>query len=106
MSDKKDPAVRSNVLMMRGLRDNRGEIQFAELGPELTAVTRVSEVSKNLHTRNIPASIGRLRSWYTASPPQLVQRAFPELSADDREFLMTGITPEEWEETFGKPEDE
>ena len=24
----------------------------------------------------------------------------PHLSADDREFLMTGVTPEEWDATF------
>lgn len=26
----------------------------------------------------------------------LLQDAFPMLSADDREFIKTGITPEEW----------
>lgn len=31
----------------------------------------------------------------------LIQDAFPNLTADEREFMMTGITPEEWEETFG-----
>jgi hypothetical protein len=29
----------------------------------------------------------------------------PNLSADDREFLMTGTTPEEWDEMFGDDED-
>jgi len=27
---------------------------------------------------------------------ELVQDVFPELSADEREFLISGITPEEW----------
>ncbi len=35
-----------------------------------------------------------------------VQHAFPQLSADDREFIMSGITKEEWEETFKEEEDE
>ena len=26
-----------------------------------------------------------------------IQDVFPELSADDREFLLTGLTPEDWE---------
>lgn len=30
----------------------------------------------------------------------LAQDAFPNLSADDREFIMSGITPDEWDETF------
>jgi len=31
----------------------------------------------------------------------LIQNAMPYLTSDQREFLMTGITPEEWEKTFG-----
>lgn len=27
---------------------------------------------------------------------ELIQNAFPMLDADEREFIMTGITPEEW----------
>jgi len=30
-----------------------------------------------------------------------IQDCFPNLSADEREFIKTGITPEEWEEVFG-----
>lgn len=33
---------------------------------------------------------------------KLVQDAFPNMSADDREFLMTGITPAEWAAMFPK----
>ena len=32
----------------------------------------------------------------------LIQDAFPNLNADQREFIKTGITPEEWAETFGE----
>jgi hypothetical protein len=31
----------------------------------------------------------------------LVQNAMPHLSPDEREFIMTGITPEEWADNFG-----
>ena len=31
-----------------------------------------------------------------------IQDAFPMLDADDREFLMTGVTPEEWLAAFGR----
>ena len=33
---------------------------------------------------------------------ELVQNVFPHLNPDEREFLMTGITPEEWATTFGE----
>jgi hypothetical protein len=32
----------------------------------------------------------------------LVQDAFPFLSADEREFLMTGTPPEVWDELFAE----
>ena len=31
----------------------------------------------------------------------LAQEAFPELSADEREFIISGIHPTEWHELFG-----
>lgn len=31
----------------------------------------------------------------------VIQQAMPTLSADEREFIMTGITPEVWNKTFG-----
>jgi hypothetical protein len=30
----------------------------------------------------------------------LIQEAFPTLNAEQREFLMTGITPDEWTRAF------
>lgn len=35
----------------------------------------------------------------------LIQESFPYMSAEDREFLMTGLTPEAWNKLFPK-EDE
>lgn len=32
---------------------------------------------------------------------ELIQKAFPELSADDRELLLTGICSKCWNEIFG-----
>ena len=31
----------------------------------------------------------------------LIQEAMPQLNADEREFIMTGVTPEEWSKEFG-----
>lgn len=36
----------------------------------------------------------------------LIQDAFPHLSADEREFLLTGITSKEWDELYKEVEDE
>jgi hypothetical protein len=35
---------------------------------------------------------------------ELIQNIVPNLSMDEREFLMTGITNEEWVNTFGEEE--
>lgn len=35
---------------------------------------------------------------------KVMQDAFPFLSADEREFLMSGFTPFEWREIFGDEE--
>lgn len=31
---------------------------------------------------------------------ELIQNCFPTLNADQREFLLTGATPEEWDSMF------
>ena len=33
---------------------------------------------------------------------ELIQNVFTNLSDNEREFLMTGITPEEWDQVFGE----
>ena len=34
----------------------------------------------------------------------LIQDAMPQLNDDEREFLITGYTPEDWESIFGDDE--
>jgi len=33
---------------------------------------------------------------------ELIQRAMPQLSADDREYIITGASAEEWDRLFGE----
>ena len=35
----------------------------------------------------------------------LIQNAFPNLTSEQREFIKTGVTPEEWDETFCDDDD-
>jgi hypothetical protein len=44
----------------------------------------------------------QLRAWEQGT---LIQNAMPNISPADREFIKTGITPEEWEESFGTGDD-
>jgi hypothetical protein len=61
-------------------------------------ITKESGISGIEHTRSIPCTQYQLDKWQVDG--QLIQQAMPHLSADDREFLMTGITPQEWEAMF------
>lgn len=60
-------------------------------------IRKQSPISGNVNEMDIDVTTEQLKSWADGT---LAQDAFPNLSADEREFIMTGITPEEWEETF------
>lgn len=60
-------------------------------------ITRTSPVSGNTVAKEIAVTQAQLDAWYAGA---LIQDAMPNISADDREFINTGITPEEWEEMF------
>ncbi len=64
-------------------------------------VTKVSDFTGKVSTRSIPGiTREQLDTYYKGHT--CIQNVFPHLSADDREFIMTGVTPEEWDEAFGK----
>lgn len=66
-------------------------------------ITRTSRFTRKVHTREIPVTEQQLEAWRQG---MLIQNAMPHLSPEDREFIMTGVTPEEWKEVFGAGEDE
>ena len=65
-------------------------------------ITRTSMVSGVTRTLDLPVTQQQLDSYAQGA---LLQNAFPNLSADEREFLKTGITAEEWEALFGGEEE-
>ena len=50
-------------------------------------------------TRSMELPITK-EQWAAFQNGALVQNAFPHLSPDEREFIITGITKEEWDDTF------
>jgi len=60
-------------------------------------ITRNSPFTGTTITMNIDVTQAQLDAWESGT---LIQDAMPNISADEREFIMTGITPEEWEELF------
>ena len=64
-------------------------------------ITRTSWVSGEVNTLDLPITQEQL-DLYAAGA--LLQDAFKNLNADEREFIKSGITAEEWEELFGSKE--
>jgi len=67
-------------------------------------VTKKSIISGRTNTMELDITQEQLDRWESVDK-QLVQVAFPNLSSSEREFLMTGITPTEWNDTFGDGDD-
>jgi hypothetical protein len=71
--------------------------------PTYMEITRRSQLSGITRTMSLPVSQAQLDTWKAGA---LAQNVFTNLTPDEREFVMTGITAQEWEEAFGGEEDE
>jgi len=60
-------------------------------------VTRTSNVTGITRTLDLPVTEEQLAAHESGT---LAQHAFPDLSTDLREFIISGITPEEWDMLF------
>ncbi len=58
-------------------------------------IKRRSPFSGKENERDIPVNEYQMKMWMKGTP---IQIAMPNVSADDREFILTGITAEEWDE--------
>lgn len=67
---------------------------------ELT-VTAYCIITKKPYSVTVPKS-----NFVSYLHGTLVQDAFPTLSKEDREFLISGISPEGWVKTFGENDEE
>lgn len=65
--------------------------------------TRISLISMTETTRDLPITPEQLAAWKGG---QLIQDAFPHLSAEDREWFMTGIIKEEWDQLMQEEGDD
>mgnify|MGYP000433392339 FL=1 len=60
-------------------------------------ITKTSPFSNLTNVMDINVTEEQLALWEGG---MLIQNAMLNLSADEREFIMTGITPEEWDSAF------
>ena len=62
-------------------------------------VTKQSTISGEFHTMDLDITPEQLSRYENGT--ELIQNIFPNLSPDEREFLISGITPTEWDTVFG-----
>jgi len=75
--------------------------QYWWFNPNLKGFTmrieRQSVLTGKTHVMDLPITMHQYLSWREG---MLIQDAMPHLSPEQREFLMTGIIPEEWDAEF------
>lgn len=62
-------------------------------------VMRYSPISKKLNTLEVPCTQDQYDAWENGHNGY-IQDIMPDVSPELREFIMTGITPEEWDAKF------
>ena len=60
-------------------------------------ITRTSRYSATINTQDIDVTHEQLDAWRSGVS---IQVAMPHLSPDEREFIKTGITSDEWNKLF------
>lgn len=66
-------------------------------------IERRSLVSGVLRTLDLPITEDQIEMWESGAK---VQDAFPNLTPSQREFILTGITDDEWDVAFPPEDDE
>lgn len=60
--------------------------------------TKRSELTGRVNQMELPVTPEQIREWQVSRT--LIQNAFPQLTPDQREFLLTGSTQQEWDDLF------
>lgn len=86
------------------------EIKFqpSPQAPQVLRVIRKSDLTGKDNTMDLPVTEEQLRNWIgnNEHPGQLILDAMPHLSAEQREFLISGCSPEEWQEQVVEKKEE
>ena len=60
-------------------------------------ITRTSMLTLTERTKDLPVTNEQLLAW---SKGELIQKVMPNLTLDQREFIINGTTPEEYKNIF------
>lgn len=77
--------------------------EYKVFGPTSLNTYEVDVFVEKVHKGTIVLTAGQLDGFYRwVKGNALIQNALPDLTADEREMLMTGITASEWDEMFAE----
>ena len=62
----------------------------------MIVLERKSMLTGKVNTMALETTQEKLDIFFNQTDRPLIQDLFPELSTDEREFIQTGATPEEW----------
>lgn len=65
-------------------------------------IWKTSMISGQKNSMELPVTANQITEWEGG---ELIQNVMAHLDDEQREFLMTGITPQEWSEHFGGNDD-
>lgn len=73
---------------------------YSVLPNGLMRITRKSPLTGKDNTMDMPLTLDKLMAFANDGGQTLIQRLLPELNVDQREFLKTGYTIEDWTTMF------
>ena len=79
-------------------------MRIERMAENLVNVTRVSQFTGKVNSMQLPVCHSQIVNWLDGLG--LIQDVMPDLSPDQREFLLTGMTPLEWTNMFGDDDEE
>lgn len=68
-------------------------------------ITRTNPFTAEVVTLDLPVTEEQVAEW-NAPNSRHIQQVFPNLTPDEREFILTGITAETWDAIFESHDDE
>jgi hypothetical protein len=86
--------------MIHFIQDPKGnELVIVDDYSGIISVTRNCILDNSVNSMDFPITVAALRDYCTGTVN--VQDAFPDFTTEQREFLLSGITPDIWKTTFG-----
>lgn len=86
--------------MIHFLQDPRGkQLVVVDDYSGNISITRNCILDDSVNSMDFPITVEALQQYCTGTVN--VQHAFPDFTTEQREFLLSGITPDKWTSTFG-----